>query len=101
VVVVSLKQYRELKQSSLDDVVYKAKIIAMDKLALLEEMVRFQELRTKTGHLTPSMMVQGKILFKQLEDKSETPELRLLTRSYRRHLEYELDAYLKGPNESA
>ena len=42
------------------------------------------------------MMVRGQVLFKALEESAETQELRLLTRSYRRHLEFELTAYRKG-----
>jgi hypothetical protein len=96
--VVSLKAARELKQTESKDEAYKAKILVMDKLELLEEMVRFQEERSRVGELTPSMMLRGKILFKALEETAETQELRLLTRSYRRHLDYELSAYLAAKN---
>ena len=96
--VVSLKAVRELKQSHQEDEAYKAVILKMDKLELLEEMVRFQEERARVGHLTPSMMLRGKVLFRALEETAETQELRLLTRSYRRHLDYELSAYLEKPN---
>jgi hypothetical protein len=98
--VVSLKAARELKQSKTDDEAYRAIILNMDKLELLEEMVRFQEERARIGHLTPSMMVRGKVLFRALEDSAETQELKLLTRSYRRHLDHELSAYL-AQNSSA
>jgi hypothetical protein len=92
--VVSLQAARELKQAEKDDYAYRAKILSMDKLQLLEEMVRFQEERSQRGELTPAMMLRGKILFRALEDTAETQELRLLTRSYRRHLEFELAAYV-------
>ena len=93
--IVSLKAVREIKEAE-GDMAYHARILGMDKLELLEEMVRFQEQRSHIGHLTPQMMIQGKLLFKALEDSAETNELRLLTRSYRRHLEFELSAYLKN-----
>src|SRR3954465_6672661 len=99
--VVSLKAARELKQSKTDDEAYHATILGMDKLELLEEMVRFQEERARVGHLTPSMMVRGRILFRALETSAETQELRLLTRSYRRHLEHELSALLGKPAATA
>jgi hypothetical protein len=99
--VVSLKAARELKQSKPEDEAYKAHILVMDKLELLEEMVRFQEERARVGHLTPSMMLRGKVLFRALEESAETQELRLLTRSYRRHLDYELSAYLEKPQHVA
>jgi|GEM_PF-977708 len=91
--VVSLNAARMMKQA--DDYAYRARILGMDKLELLEEMVRFQEERSALGHLTPEMMVRGKILFKALEDTAETHELQLLTRSYRRHLEFELRDYMR------
>ena len=91
--IISLNAVRELKDAEDEDHAYRAKILVMDKLSLLEEMVRFQEERSRLGHLTPLMMLRGKILFKALETSAETQELKLLTRSYRRHLEYELAAY--------
>lgn len=87
---------RRKKVSSEVELAYKAMILGMDKQELLEEMVRFQEERTKVGQLTAEMMVNGQCLFKALEEAAETPELQILTRSYRRHLEYEYQAYLKG-----
>ena len=97
--IISMKAIRELKASKDLDLAYEASIQVMSKLELLEEMVRFQEERTSLGHLTPSMMVRGKILFKALEQNAETQELRILTRTYRRHLEHELASFLKDPTE--
>lgn len=95
--VISLSKFRDIKKATpIVSLEYKAKILGMDKLELLEEMVRFQEQRSKLGELTPLMMIEGQILFKSLEDSAETNELRLLTRSYRRHLEYEFESYKKG-----
>lgn len=93
--VVSLKAIREVKQAEGEDDDYRLRILGMDKLALLEEMVRFQEERSRLGSLTPTMMIRGRVLFGALEGAAETRELKLLTRSYRRHLEYELAAYLR------
>lgn len=94
--VVSLKAVREIKDAQAEDHAYRARILTMDKMELLEEMVRFQEERSSKGHLTVAMMVRGQVLFKALEESAETQELRLLTRSYRRHLEFELTAYRKA-----
>jgi hypothetical protein len=93
--VVLLKAAREIKQVETEDLAYQAQILGMDKLELLQEMVRFQEERSKIGHLTPDMMVKGKFLFKALEQNAETEELKILTRAYRRHLEHELIEYLR------
>ena len=91
--IVSLQAARELKQAHHEDHAYRAQILSMDKLELLEEMIRFQEERSRIGSLSVAMMVRGKHLFKALEETAETQELRILTRSYRRHLEHELNAY--------
>ncbi len=72
-------------------------ILSMDKLELLEEMVRFQEERSRLGHLTLQMIIRGRYLFNALEKASETNELRLLAKSYRRHLEFELIAFREDP----
>lgn len=100
--VISLKALREIRQAEKDDSSYLARIREMDKLELLEEMVRFQEERSAAGELSLSMMVRGKILFRALEDSAETRELQLLTGSYRRHLEHELAVYTgqAAPSES-
>lgn len=91
--IVSLKAVRDIKTAQTEDYAYHAQILGMDKLQLLEEMVRFQEERSRVGHLTLQMMIRGKLLFKALEENAETQELQILTKSYRRHLEYELAAY--------
>ena len=95
--VIQLQRMREIKQYESEDHAYKARILVMDKLELLEEMIQFQEERKKMGKLSLSMMTRGKILFHALEKSAETDELKLLTRSYRRHLEYEMTEYLKNP----
>jgi hypothetical protein len=96
--VVSLKAVRDLKEAEHDEMAYHARILGMDKIQLLDEMVRFQEERSKLGQLTLQMMTQGKHLFRALEKTAETQELKILTRSYRRHLEYELAAYRENGN---
>ena len=99
--VISLKAARELKNAESEDLAYRAKILGMDKLALLEEMVRFQEERSSLGELTLAMMLRGKFLFRALEETAETQELKLLTRSYRRHLEFELNAFREKNHSQA
>jgi hypothetical protein len=91
--IVSLQAAREVREAEHEDVAYHALILSMDKLELLEEMVRFQEERSRTGKLTLAMMIKGRHLFKALEETAETQELKILTRSYRRHLDFEIDGY--------
>lgn len=71
---------------------YHASILGMDRLELIEEMVRFQEERTRLGELTPELIAHGQILFKALENSAETDELRDLSRTYRRVLSSEARA---------
>ncbi len=94
--IVSLKAVREIRKAKECDPAYQAKILGMQKIELLEEMMKFQEERTQTGHLTADMMIRGQVLFRALEEIAETEELRALTHSYRKHLKFELDNYLKA-----
>lgn len=90
--VVSLRGYKAMKEQDDHDLAYRAKILSMSKVELLEEMVYFQERRRDAGHLTLQMMLEGRHLFKALEEAADTEELRILSRSYRNHLEYEIAA---------
>ena len=83
-----------MKRAETEDYPYQAKILVMDKLELLEEMVRFQEERSQRGHLNLQMMIRGKILFRALEQNAETHALKTLTKSYRKHLELEMKEFL-------
>jgi predicted RNA-binding protein YlxR (DUF448 family) len=99
--IISIDSMRRLRaiqsrSPSDEDYAYQARILGMDKLALLEEMVRFQQERSERGDLTPEMMSRGRYLFKALEEKAETEELRLLARSYRRHLDHELNEHRRA-----
>jgi hypothetical protein len=91
--IVSLQAAREIREAEHEDHAYRALILSMDKLELLEEMVRFQEERSRLGELTLAMMIKGRYLFKALEETAETQELKILTRSYRRHLDCEIEDY--------
>ncbi len=83
------------KLLNVDETPYIGMVNMMSKKELLHEMVLFQEERERVGHLTPSMMVRGKHLFRVLEESAETHELRVLSRSYRRHLETEITQLLE------
>jgi|GEM_PF-4554803 len=89
----------ELKNSKEDDRAYHAKILSMSKLELLQEMIYFQEERSRIGHLTIQMMTRGKVLFKALEESAENQELKSFSRSYRMHLDYELTDYIARTSE--
>lgn len=99
--VVSIQAFREVKKAESDDPGYRARILLLEKHELLEEMIRFQEERTQVGRLTVDMMVRGRILFTALEDSAETEELRILTRSYKRHLDFELASFKNKPTRKS
>lgn len=95
--IISLRAYKALKDTDNDEeLAYRAKLLSLSKVELLEEMVTFQEERKASGKLTHDMMIRGKHLFRALEESADTQELKILSRSYRRHLEYELTALKDG-----
>lgn len=94
--VVSLRAFKALRDTDAEELAYRARILSMEKVELLEEMVRFQEERKTLGSLTPSLMLRGRHLFLALEECADSQELKILSRSYRRHLEYEIAAAREG-----
>jgi hypothetical protein len=89
--LIDLVAERNKRGMARHDPYYQILINRMNKMELLEEMVRFQEERSKKDNLSLTMMVRGRILFRALEVTAETDELRLLASSYRRHLEHEIE----------
>ncbi len=94
--VISLADYRSKRLADGSARGYENQILKMSKVDLLEEMVRFQEKRKITGYLTPKLIAEGIPLFKALRDQADSQELRILSQSYLRHLQYELLASRKG-----
>lgn len=90
--VIQLNNYRSEETQRIEILTYHAKLLSFSKVELLEEMVRFQEERKAAGELSPSMMERGVILFRLLEKAADSQEMRILSRSYSRHLEYEIKA---------
>lgn len=90
--VVSLRAYKALRDTDAEELTYRARILSMSKVELLEEMVRFQEERKTVGSLSPTLMLRGRHLFRALEECADSQELKILSRSYRRHLDYEIAA---------
>ena len=94
--IVSITAVRALRLEELsNERAYQIYIDGMEKLDLLNELVAFQEERTKEGKLTPGLLVRGRILFTALEAKAESDALLSLMRAYRKHLEYEREEYLQ------
>ena len=54
--VVSLRAFKALRDTDAEELAYRARILSMSKVELLEEMVRFQEERKQLGVLTPVLM---------------------------------------------
>jgi hypothetical protein len=91
--VIYLNEVIGRKALEIESAKYQTKITQMDRLELLEEMVRFQQERSSVDKLNLKLLLNGRILFKALAETSVTPEMRLLTRSYFNHLTYELDHF--------
>jgi hypothetical protein len=92
-----LNQITEAKRIKKECLIYEDKLKKMDRLDLLEEMVRYQEQRSNEKSLTLKIIYDGLALFKLISETCETPELRLLSQSYHRHLSDQLTYYLKRP----
>ena len=92
--IIDLELERKKRGLIPHDPTYQIKINKMDKMELLEEMVRFNDSRSKGEKMSLALMIQGRILFKALELMAQTQELRLLAGSYRKHLEHELEEKL-------
>ncbi|MBU6154922.1 MAG: hypothetical protein KGP28_11515 [Bdellovibrionales bacterium] len=92
--IIDLELERKKRGLIPHDPIYQIKVNKMDKMELLEEMVRFNDSRSKGEKMSLSLMIQGRILFKALELMAQTEELRILAGSYRKHLEHELEEKL-------
>ena len=91
--IVSLRGYLDVQRAKKAESVYLQRILKMDKLELLEEMIQFQDLRNEEKSLSPNLIIRGQILFNALEEVAETHELKSLTRDYKKHLDQELKNY--------
>jgi len=65
----------------------------MHKIELLEEMVKFQDEKARTGTLTRLQINNGIILFRELEKQAETPEMKQLASAYQKHLRLTLSTF--------
>jgi hypothetical protein len=68
---------------------YEVKVAAMDKVTLLDEMIRFQDEQMNTKEPTREQLIRGRILFQALLRSAETEELRKLSGDYKTRLEDE------------
>src|ERR1700691_4110618 len=87
--VLSIKGKLDINRARRDNADYQMKIAAMDKVKLLEEMVRFQEetLAVDNTLLPLDVIIRGLIVFNQLKDNCETAELKDLVSFYTKILE--------------
>jgi hypothetical protein len=68
---------------------YESKVAGMDKVTLLDEMIRFQDEQIKTREPSREQLIRGRILFQALLRTAETDELRKLSGDYKTRLEDE------------
>jgi len=68
---------------------YESTVAQMEKVTLLDEMIRFQDEQMKSKELTREQLIRGRILFQALLRSAETDELRKLSGDYKTRLEDE------------
>jgi len=68
---------------------YERKVASMDKVTLLDEMIRFQDEQMKSREPSREQLIRGRILFQALLRTAETDELRKLSGDYKTRLEDE------------
>lgn len=100
--IISIKGRLEIAKARRDQEGYRQSVAVMDKLELLEEMVKFQEdLGVPTDAIAVDALVgapldniiRGLIVFQRLKECCETEELKDLVVFYTGILELELAAY--------
>jgi hypothetical protein len=79
---------------------YESKVAGMDKVTLLDEMIRFQDEQIKTREPSREQLIRGRILFQALLRTAETDELRKLSGDYKTRLEdeYKSNYWAVEPN---
>ena len=93
--VVNLAAFRDIKEREFSNPFYQARIAKMDRLELVNEVIKFNEERYEHGGLNKELIVRGLILFKNMADNAETPNFKEFARTYCKHLELELQV-IKG-----
>ncbi len=68
---------------------YERKVASMDKVTLLDEMIRFQDEQMRSREPSREQLIRGRILFQALLRTAETDELRKLSGDYKTRLEDE------------
>lgn len=87
--LIQLKDFRKEKHRQREFVRHKTVLEKLSKHELLEEMVNYHDAQKQAGEMTYELLFRGMALFELLEIEAETRELQILSRSFRRHLEYE------------
>lgn len=87
--IVSLKKYRVLKSYDQDLQLYRVKIQQMDKVGLLEELLKYHE--DFMAHPTNiGATLRGRELLRTLEARAELTELKELSNDFKSKLESRL-----------
>ncbi len=97
--VVALKKYRVLKSYDLDIKLYRAKIVKMPKLALLEELLKYHE-DFLASPKNIGATLRGRELLSVLEERAELTELKELSLDFKRKLQVRLAEQLQPESES-
>jgi hypothetical protein len=68
---------------------YEVKVAEMNKVTLLDEMIRYQDELMKSKEPSREQLIRGRILFQALLRSAETDELKKLSGDYKTRLEDE------------
>ncbi len=91
--IISLRSKLLTAKARRDWQPYKTAVEGMDKIALLEDMVAYTDLRTNSEESTLDCIFKGMIIFEKIAQIADTEELKDTARFYNGLLEMELREY--------
>jgi metal-responsive CopG/Arc/MetJ family transcriptional regulator len=92
--ILFLNQFKEYKKAQRNRGAYTLKLKQMNKTELLEELIEFQKKRSTFDSISLEMIIQGEVLFEALILHCESIEMQKFSKTYLKHLKYELQHLL-------
>jgi len=90
--VYDFQAAKNKKQNQNTDPLFQKQVDRMDRLQLMEEMIKYNDKRKESKDPNGLFwIIRGIILFTAIEHKCETNDMKALASSYRRHLQIQLD----------
>ncbi len=92
--VISLRKYKIMQQSHIAVSIYKQKIQKLEKIELLNELLKYHEDYMKNPTNLEATL-RGKALLEVMEERAELTELKTLSKSFRQKIEARLARQLE------